>query len=104
MTEREYLRLWRHIHAEYRRKTEALETVWRMSNSGPPPQIQKKKRPPNQASNGNGGGLVGAVKDAVEAMPIEFTTKDVAVWIRQNRPDVSAAPSSISHSLKRTKT
>src|SRR5690606_16402755 len=105
MTEREYIRLWNRIHLDFRRKMDALETVWRMSNDSPPPKPEKKKKPDIVAeagtSNGDRGQLVTAVREAVEALGDRFSTKDVERWIAENRRDVQPVLSSITHSLKR---
>jgi len=92
MNEREYDRLRNEIEAEYHKKIEALELIWRMSN----------KAPTGLMTNGRGA-LLGAVRDAVNQLYATFTIRDVEKVIKQQNAVVGShvRRASLSNTLKR---
>jgi hypothetical protein len=98
MNQREYEKLKADAAAEYRRKLEAIEVVWRMSGVG---------------ANSNGshvdetpigkGALQQAVKSAVQVISGDFTLRDVDKQIRLTDSGFAAKIKrpSLSSALKR---
>lgn len=97
MNEREYNKLKRAIEAEYHRKLEALEMVWRMSGGAFPTDSK-----PAGLTLGRGSTL-NAVRSVLEDLQGEFTLRDVAQEITAKDPAFVATMkrSSISSTLKR---
>jgi len=95
MNEREYGRLKAEAEAEYRRKLDAIEMVWKLSGGA-------AKNGTEFAVLGKGS-LLKAVRDAIVHLQDEFTVHDVEQYIIRNNPTV--APSlkrpSLSSALKR---
>ncbi|MGA2482038.1 MAG: hypothetical protein ABSF92_02845 [Candidatus Acidiferrales bacterium] len=98
MNDREYRRLRAEAEAEYKRKLEAIETVWKMSGAS--------------TSNGTGasgssmsrGALLDAVRAAVKLIPGgDFTIKEVAEQIEHSNSALASRvkKASISGTLKR---
>lgn len=96
MKEREYRKLRSEIEAEYHKKIEALDLVFKMSSNG-------------VAGNGTSGQVFGkgtllkAVRQALEGLRVDFTLKDVEERIRANNPSFAATikRASLSSTLKR---
>jgi len=84
MNEREYLRLKADAETEYRRKLEAIETVWRMSGGE-----YSKGWKPTPSLNGDGlakGTLQEAARAAIRLLSGDFTLRDVFTAIAKNDP------------------
>jgi len=96
MKEREYHKLRNEVEAEYRKKIEALDLVFKMSSNG---------------VGGNGttgqvfgkGTLLKAVRQALEGLRADFVLKDIVERIRVNNPSFAATlkRASLSSTLKR---
>jgi hypothetical protein len=94
---REYQRLKLEAEAEYRRKLEAIETVWKLSGGE------------NQSGNGQReqkvgkGDLLRAVKSAAQVLPEGFTLREVEKHIQLSDPALAARIKrpSLSSALKR---
>lgn len=96
MKEREYRKLRNEIEAEYHKKIEALDLVWKMSCG-------------ETAANGAAGQVFGkgtllkAVRQALEGLRGDFVLKDVVERIRVNNSSFAATlkRASLSSTLKR---
>lgn len=105
MKEREFIRLRREIRADYHKKIEALELVWRMLNESAPPPDPKKKRPKaeNPPSSQDGGQAhtqtAAQIKSVLGLMDGQFTRNDVLRALRKQ--GIEANSSTVSHTLKR---
>jgi hypothetical protein len=97
MNEREYLRLKTVAEAEYRRKIEAIELVWRMTG-GTGKSSQK-----NVDSSIGKGSLQQAILYAIDLLAGEFTVRDVEDQMRAANPTFAANVKrpSVSAALKR---
>jgi hypothetical protein len=97
MNIREYERLKVEAAAEYRRKLEAIETVWRMSGGA------SQNDADAQATTLGKGSLHQAVKNAVQVISGEFTHRDVEKQIQVSDPAIAAKVKrpSLSSALKR---
>jgi hypothetical protein len=99
MNEREYNRLKSEIEAEYRRKLDALELVWKMSNSS------RNGTQAIQAVNGvvGKGRLLKAVRHSLTELRGDFTLHEVENQIRLVNPTLAATIKrpSLSSALKR---
>ncbi|SRR5258706_14559981 len=97
MNEREYLRLKNVAEAEFRRKIEAIELVWRMTGG------TSKNGPKTGDSSIGKGSLQQAMRYAVDLLAGEFTARDVESQMRANDPAFAAnvKRASLSAALKR---
>lgn len=97
MNERDYQRLKRSIEDDYRRKMEALETVWQIVRgvSDQSPCMPKAARSVEQPA----ATVISTVEPLLGSLPDVFTIKDVEIRLSEGatRPERS----SISHALKR---
>jgi hypothetical protein len=103
MNYREYQRLKAEAEAEYRRKIEAIETVWKLSGGASPIPSTNGSRP-----NENGitrGSLQEAVRHAYKLLSGEFTHRDVYNQIVASDPifaaKIKCKMPSLSGTLKR---
>lgn len=96
MNQREYDRLRAEANADYRRKLEAIETVWKMSGGS------QNGAKASGASIGKGA-LQQAVTGVLALLPAEFTLRDVEKQIRSTRPELAGQIKrpSLSSALKR---
>lgn len=94
MKEREYRRLRSEIEADYRRKLEALELIYAISNSGAP----QAEKPPESK-----GALAEAVAKAASQMNGNFNVRNIENAIKVFNPVLAAnvKRASISNTLKR---
>lgn len=96
MNEREYNRMKSEIEAEYRRKLDALDLVWKMSNAN---------RNGTQVANPliGKGQLLKAVRQALPSIRGDFTLHDIENRIRVDNPTLAATLKrpSLSSALKR---
>jgi len=105
MNEKEYRRLKKAIQDDHRKKLEALDLVWQMSNDCAPPKPLKPQNAtkPGENPEASRGKTATVVEEAVSAAGKEFSTKEIAKWISEKLgPDV-VERSTISHSLRRMK-
>lgn len=97
MKEREYKALKTEAEAEYRRKLEAIETVWNMSGGA--------SRNGTEVSGQvfGKGVLLKAVRNALEEIRGDFTVRDIESRIRTFNPTLAATlrRPSLSSTLKR---
>lgn len=98
MREAEYKRLKGRIEEECRKKLEALELVWRMSNS----TSQNGNQQGSMVTFGKGA-LQLAVRNALQEIKGDFTLHDIEKWIRTNNQSLAATlkRASLSGTLKR---
>ncbi len=97
MNEREYKRLKSEAEAEYRRKLEAIETVWKMSGGA----SRNGAEAPSQVFGK--GVLLKAVRHTLEEIRGDFTVRDIESRIRIFNPTLAATVRrpSLSSTLKR---
>jgi len=97
MNEREYRRLKDEAKAEYDRKLDAIEMVWKLSGGTSANGAQ------NTSVSVGKGLLQKAIRLALEDIPNEFTIRDAEDWIRRNNASLAATLKrpSLSSALKR---
>ena len=105
MNEKEYRRLKKGIQDDHRKKLEALDLVWQLSNNCPPPKPLKAPIPPTEGEAVSDGKSKAAriVEEAVDAAGEQFSTKEIARWIVDKLGPGTVQRSTISHSLRRMK-
>lgn len=110
MNLREYERLKSKIEANAKRQLEALAIVYKLSNGSERPRRKAAAGVPPQASPSESifadapeheynGSLAGAIRKAVEDLPKEFATSDVAK--RVHATHATAKAKSIAGALRR---
>ena len=109
MNDKEYLRLRKRLHDDHKRKLEALDLVWQMSNDCAPPKPQKPhatnpKEGAERTEPESKSKTTQSVEEAVEAAGDRFSTKDIAKWIAEKLGTGAVERSTIPHSLKRMRT
>jgi hypothetical protein len=97
MNQREYDKLKADAAAEYRRKLEAIETVWRMTGGASPNGASADSTPIGK------GALQQAVKNTLQFISGEFTLRDVEKQIQATDSALAAKIKrpSLSSALKR---
>jgi hypothetical protein len=97
MNEREYHRLKTVAEAEYRRKVEAIEMVWRMTG-GTSKNGSKATGIPVEK-----GSLQQAIRYAIDLLMGDFTARDVEDQMRANDPEFASKVKrpSVSAAVKR---
>lgn len=101
MNQREYEKLKTEANAEYRRKLEAIETVWKMSGG------RNGNQPSAIAKNGalGKGRLQRAIRTALESLSGEFDVRDIYNQVVNCDPiladQIKGKLPSISNALKR---
>ncbi len=97
MNLREYQRLKTEAEAEYRRKLEAIEMVWKLSGG------DTKNGSNSQATSIGKGSLQQAIRYALQQMSGEFTLREVEQQMKIHDPVFAAKVKrpSISGTLKR---
>jgi hypothetical protein len=98
MNEREYLRLKGLAEVEFRRKIEAIETVWRMTGSN-----TSKNGAKSEGGSVAKGSLQKAIRYAIDLLSGEFTVRDIEDKMRASDPAFGAKikRASLSAALKR---
>jgi hypothetical protein len=100
MNRREYIELIRQAEFEYRKKLEAIETVWRMTNGEPPPYTEAEQ--PALAYGGEPISLVDAVRQLTYDIEGPFTPGMIGQGLEERFPYLeSHHPASISNVLRR---
>ena len=96
MNQREYEKLKAEAAAEYRRKLEAIEVVWKMTGG-------TRNDSPSDDTPVNKGALQTAIKEAVQFLTGEFTLRDVEKQIGATNSAFAAKikRASLSSALKR---
>jgi hypothetical protein len=90
MKRSEYERLKKQIEDDYRRKIDALETVWQMVSSTT-----------KTADVGNGSShFAKLISDLIDRLPDSFTVREVEAKLAET-PGISVNRSTVSHTLKR---
>ena len=74
MKEGEYLRLKRQTLAEYQKKIEAIETVWKLASKGKTGKF---------AESGKRGGLTQEVRQIIESIRGNFTIRDIEAALKK---------------------
>jgi hypothetical protein len=97
MKENEYLKLKRQIQAEYQKKLDALEMVWKMAKE------ETKKEWAGKGKADGHGELLKAVQDSIAAFTGDFNVRDVEEKMKEMHPSIASRTkrSSISTVLKR---
>src|SRR5207247_2379311 len=98
MKETEYSRLKAQIEKNYHHELDALETVWRISNTnGAKPDAGKPKR------RRRNGGLNTAIAPLLPVLAIEGTFNQPKVFemLRERRPELDVTPAAVSSALRR---
>jgi hypothetical protein len=97
MNVREYTRLKLEAEAEYRRKLEAIETVWKLSGGA------NQGTATHGTSSLSKGSLHQAVKNAIQFLSGDFSLHDVEKRIQESDPALAARVKrpSLSSALKR---
>lgn len=92
MNEREFNRLRTQIKAEYQKKLEALDMVWKMCGGA----TKGSRTPPR-------GALASAVRQAVDARAGTFTVRDIEHTVCEANPGMATTVNrtSVSSALKR---
>jgi|GEM_PF-2430985 len=95
MNESEYKKLKDRVAAEYKRKLEAIETVWQMSAENKPerpePEVNGARRPRvgSARRKAGKGAVLRAVREAIATMRGEFTSKDIKMAIESESPSIA---------------
>jgi Fe2+ or Zn2+ uptake regulation protein len=96
MNQREYTRLKSVAEAEYRRKIEAIETVWKLSGGN------RQNGAKLQETGVSNGSLRQAIAEVVLMLSGEFSVRDVQRHLTENSPEFAEVKRpSISSVLKR---
>jgi hypothetical protein len=99
MKEYEYKELKRRFRAEYEKKLEALEIVYRASRDRGEP-LSSPALEPSIAPNG-ATTLAGAIKEALPLLPDTFDINDVIALVGERHPDKKPInPTSVSGGLR----
>lgn len=96
MHEREYNRLRREIEAEYRKKLDALEMVWGMSNAS-----RRSGNETNRTTHARKGALLNIVRSVLPEMQGEFSQRDVLDKVREKNAELDVKRASLSSTLRR---
>jgi len=91
VNEKQYLRLRRQIEDDYKKKLDALETVWRMVSD---PAAEPATSHPRQ-------NLMPLVRDAVATVDGPFTQTDLQEQLAAKNPSASIRRSSLASALRR---
>lgn len=75
MKEGEYLRLKRQALADYQKKVEAIETVWKLAGA--------KGKSGKSAGSGKKGGLTQEVRQIIESIRGNFTLRDIETALKK---------------------
>jgi len=98
MKEKEYIRLRREIEADYHKKLDALDLIWKMSNKAAAPSAQFTLRPGSIVGRGS---LLSAVRNILTHVQGDFTAKRIAGMVREGNPELHVKTASVSSVLKR---
>lgn len=99
MKHEEYEKLKQQFKAEYEKKLEALEIVYRASREQDP--IASPAWEPSKAPNGSGT-LAGAIKDVLPLLSDPFDINDVIALVEEKHPEIKRPinPTSVSGGLR----
>lgn len=98
MNEREYNRLKQQLEAEYKRKLEALETVWQFAR-----ESTRETAPAKRDSAGRAGTLMGAIRSVLPYVEGEFDINTIIKLVEERNKDIRKPinPTSVSGSLRK---